>query len=264
MRSVTVGTSTSAFFTVSASSAAVMGLSSRLRRASKSSRMRVSMLSGSLRVTTTRGFLRLAMVRPSPPRQPANGFLRSGLFNPHARHWRSLRGLGSLCNRWTCEDKGLHRGRRGPLARANRYPMSFFRRREAMNSKRSWRIVRRAPVTALALIAALTCAALPVEITAESDNWRRIRDWEGSEGWVYHSLLSGRRTAVVTPKDKKELVPLYEQGDSSATVIARLQAGVLAAVKRCTGSWCRIAGAGFDGWVVQEQLWGVYPNEKVE
>ena len=40
--------------------------------------------------------------------------------------------------------------------------------------------------------------------------------------------------------------------------------GVLAAVKRCTGSWCRIAGAGFDGWVVQEQLWGVYPNEKVE
>src|ERR1700756_1992862 len=77
-----------------------------------------------------------------------------------------------------------------------------------------------------------TRAGLPVEITAESDNWRRIRDWEGSEGWVYHSLLSGRRTAVVTPKDKKELVPLYDQGDSSTAVIARLQAGVLAAVKR--------------------------------
>src|SRR5262245_43789677 len=39
-----------------------------------------------------------------------------------------------------------------------------------------------------------TRAGLPVEITAESDNWRRIRDWEGSEGWVYHSLLSGKRT----------------------------------------------------------------------
>jgi SH3-like domain-containing protein len=47
-------------------------------------------------------------------------------------------------------------------------------------------------------------------------------------------------------------------------VTARLQAGVLGLVKRCTGSWCRIAGPGFDGWVVQEQLWGVYPNEKVE
>jgi len=109
-----------------------------------------------------------------------------------------------------------------------------------------------------------TRAGLPVEITAESDNWRRIRDWEGSEGWVYHSLLSGRRTAVAMPKDKSALVPLYEQSDGKSAVTARLQAGVLASVKRCSGSWCRIVGPGFDGWAVQEQLWGVYPNEKVE
>jgi SH3-like domain-containing protein len=109
-----------------------------------------------------------------------------------------------------------------------------------------------------------TRAGLPVEITAESDNWRRIRDWEGSEGWVYHSLLSGRRTAVVLLKDKNQLVPLYDRADGDGAVVAQLQAGVLASVKRCTGSWCHIAGAGFDGWVVQEQLWGVYPSEKVE
>jgi SH3-like domain-containing protein len=109
-----------------------------------------------------------------------------------------------------------------------------------------------------------TRAGLPVEITAESDNWRRIRDWEGSEGWVYHSLLSGRRTAVVAPKDKTALVPLYDQADKTGAVVAQLQAGVLATVKRCTGSWCRLVGPGYDGWAVQEQLWGVYPNEKVE
>ena len=109
-----------------------------------------------------------------------------------------------------------------------------------------------------------TRAGLPVEITAESDNWRRIRDWEGSEGWVYHSLLSGRRTAVVAPKDKKELVSLYDKADLGGAITARLQPGVQASVKRCNGSWCQITGAGFDGWVVQERLWGVYPNEKVE
>jgi SH3-like domain-containing protein len=109
-----------------------------------------------------------------------------------------------------------------------------------------------------------TRAGLPVEITAESDNWRRIRDWEGSEGWVYHSLLSGRRTALVNPKDKSQLVPVYDKPDDGGMVLAKLQAGVLAAVKRCTGLWCRVAGAGFDGWVAQEQLWGVYLNEKVE
>ncbi len=41
-----------------------------------------------------------------------------------------------------------------------------------------------------------TRSGLPVEITAEFENWRRVRDSEGAEGWVYHSLLSGRRTAV--------------------------------------------------------------------
>ena len=109
-----------------------------------------------------------------------------------------------------------------------------------------------------------TRSGLPVEITAEFENWRRIRDWEGSEGWVYHSLLSGRRTAVVTLKAKDELVPLSDRPDQAAAVTARLQSGVLGQVKRCTGSWCRIAGEGFDGWIAQERLWGVYPNEKLD
>jgi SH3-like domain-containing protein len=109
-----------------------------------------------------------------------------------------------------------------------------------------------------------TRAGLPVEITAESDNWRRIRDWEGSEGWVYHSLLSGRRTALVSAKQKDELVPLYDKADADSDLVARLQPGVLASVKHCSGTWCRIFGAGFDGWIVQDRLWGVYPNEKID
>src|SRR5205823_5399495 len=88
-----------------------------------------------------------------------------------------------------------------------------------------------------------TRAGLPVEITAESDNWRRIRDWEGAEGWVYHSLLSGRRTAVVNPGQKGVLLELHEAPDAASTMVARLQGGVQALVKRCNGSWCRITGA---------------------
>ena len=40
-------------------------------------------------------------------------------------------------------------------------------------------------------------AGLPVEITAEFEIWRKVRDSEGAEGWVLHSLLSGRRTGLV-------------------------------------------------------------------
>jgi len=110
-----------------------------------------------------------------------------------------------------------------------------------------------------------TRPALPVEITAEFENWRRIRDRDGAEGWVYHSLLSGKRTAYVAkPKTPTELVRLYESADATSPVRAMLEAGVLGNVKRCNGRWCRFTGNGFDGWIEQDRLWGVYPNEKIE
>ena len=114
-----------------------------------------------------------------------------------------------------------------------------------------------------------TRSGLPVEITAESENWRRIRDWEGSEGWVYHSMLSGRRTGVVKAKESNGLVPLFARGDPSSGVLAQLQSGVLGWVRKCQDGWCRFSGHGapgqsFDGYIAQERLWGVYPKEKVE
>jgi len=109
-----------------------------------------------------------------------------------------------------------------------------------------------------------TRAGMPVEITAEFENWRRIRDWEGAEGWVYHSLLSGKRTAVVVPNLKDELVPVYETADTKSAVVAKLQGGVQGTLQSCTGQWCEFRGKGFAGWVRQDRLWGAYPNEKIE
>jgi len=109
-----------------------------------------------------------------------------------------------------------------------------------------------------------TRAGMPVEVTAEFENWRRIRDWEGSEGWVYHSMLSGKRSAVVVPKSKDALVPLYEHPDIEAAEAARLQSGVVGTLKSCDGTWCQFAGKNFDGWIRQERLWGAYPSEKVD
>jgi SH3-like domain-containing protein len=109
-----------------------------------------------------------------------------------------------------------------------------------------------------------TRVGLPVEITAEFENWRRIRDSDGSEGWVYHSLLSGKRTATVQLKSKTALAQLYAEPDAKSPVTAQLQVGVQSSVRRCTGSWCQISGPGFSGWIEQNELWGVYPGEKVE
>ena len=102
----------------------------------------------------------------------------------------------------------------------------------------------------------------PVEITAEFENWRRIRDSDGTEGWVYHSLLSGKRTAAVQLKSKTELAPLHDKPDTQSPVTAQLQSGVLGSVKQCTGAWCRIIGDGFDGWISRTAYGASIPTRK--
>ncbi|WP_112662009.1 SH3 domain-containing protein [Microvirga flavescens] len=113
-------------------------------------------------------------------------------------------------------------------------------------------------------------AGLPVEIIAEYETWRRIRDSEGTEGWVLHSLLSGRRTVLIMPwaKDRTP-IPLLSRPDDKGDTVAQLQPGVIANIKECTGSWCHIQIAlersrDVDGYIRQDKLWGAYPNEKVE
>ena len=112
---------------------------------------------------------------------------------------------------------------------------------------------------------------LPIEIVAEFETWRRIRDAEGTEGWVLHSLLSGRRTGMVmrpTTGDP-QTVPLYQRAAAPGDVIARLQPGVITNVKECGDGWCHVVVAhtekgAFDGYIRQDRLWGVYPDEKIE
>jgi len=107
-------------------------------------------------------------------------------------------------------------------------------------------------------------AGLPVEVVQEFENWRRIRDSEGAEGWVFHSLLSGRRSALVAPWEKTETLTVFQSADASAPAAAFVEPGVLADVHECDGSWCRIGGQDWSGWIDQNKLWGVYPDEKID
>lgn len=109
-------------------------------------------------------------------------------------------------------------------------------------------------------------AGLPVEIIAEFENWRRIRDSEGAEGWVYHSLLSGQRTALVAPWQKDKETPaelLYASADANSRPVARLEHGALVRVEECRRDWCEVRVAGVGGYLRQDMLWGVYPGEHV-
>ncbi|MDP6407500.1 MAG: SH3 domain-containing protein [Alphaproteobacteria bacterium] len=102
---------------------------------------------------------------------------------------------------------------------------------------------------------------LPVEVVAEYEFWRRIRDLDGAEGWVHKSLISGDRWAIVTGEKPR---PLRREPKAKAPPVMRAEAGVLGRLLRCNGQWCQLRIAGRKGWIRQAYVWGAYPGETVD
>ena len=100
---------------------------------------------------------------------------------------------------------------------------------------------------------------MPVEVIAEHDTWRKVRDPEGTEGWIHRAMLSGRRTIVVLSDE----VTLRRDREDEAVAIARLTPGVVAVVDRCDAKWCEVSTGGYDGWLPRKNIWGVYDGEVV-
>lgn len=101
---------------------------------------------------------------------------------------------------------------------------------------------------------------MPVEVLAEFENWRKIRDWQGTEGWVHQSMLSGRRYAIVTG----DVRMIRRQPESNSPAVARLEPGVVAQLVECKEQWCRVDANGIKGWLTRADFWGVYGNEAVK
>lgn len=100
---------------------------------------------------------------------------------------------------------------------------------------------------------------MPVEIVAEFDTWRKVRDWDGTEGWVHRSMLSGRRSVIVTGRQRA----LREIDEAKGGVVARVNGRVLGKLIKCRGDWCRLEIAGRRGWMRRSYLWGIYKDEKL-
>ncbi len=100
---------------------------------------------------------------------------------------------------------------------------------------------------------------MPVEVIEEFETWRRIRDWEGTDGWVHQSMIQGRRSILVTGQERL----LLRKPEGGAAPVARLEAGVIGELLGCDGRWCEISAGGFDGWLPRDAFYGTYPQETV-
>lgn len=102
--------------------------------------------------------------------------------------------------------------------------------------------------------------AMPFEVTAEFGHWRRVRDWQGAEGWVHGRMLSGRRTVVVTDERRT----LRREARAEAPAEAYADPGVIGELLECEVAWCRVDLRGHRGWLQRGEFWGTYPGEIIE
>lgn len=105
-----------------------------------------------------------------------------------------------------------------------------------------------------------TRAGMPLRITAEYENWRRVEDADGEGGWIHYSLLSGVRSVMV----QQDMAEFRAQPDDRAEVVFQAEMGVIGKIVECHNGWCRVSLDGEKGWVAETALWGVDPGEDIE
>ena len=117
--------------------------------------------------------------------------------------------------------------------------------------------LRTGPGTRYPIEWVFTHQGMPVEITAEYEMWRRVRDVDGDEGWVHRNALTGKRSAIITGTMRE----LREDSDERAPIAAHLEAGAIGQLISCSHDWCKLKFKGVKGYLRKSDFWGAYDPE---
>ena len=98
----------------------------------------------------------------------------------------------------------------------------------------------------------------PVEVLTSYETWRRVRDADGTIGWVSQTMLGDARTVLIVGKTRADI---RDAPDAAASVIAKAEPGVVARLKACKLQACEVEASGTDGWVDKRNIWGVDVGE---
>lgn len=98
----------------------------------------------------------------------------------------------------------------------------------------------------------------PVEIIAEYEQWRKIRDINGEGGWAHASALSAKRSVILVSKNT---MPLIDSPGHYDNIVAQLKPKIRCNLLKCKNDWCQLVCKSYKGWVAKKFLWGIYPDE---
>ncbi len=100
-------------------------------------------------------------------------------------------------------------------------------------------------------------ARLPVEIIEEFAHWRKIRDYEGTTGWVHKGIVDGKRTVLIMDKPQN----LYAKPDATSTLVMKVEPLVIGFLKECQPDWCSVEIKERKAWIRKADIWGVTREE---
>lgn len=127
--------------------------------------------------------------------------------------------------------------------------------------------IRTGPSTRYPILWVYVNVGEPVEIIAEFEQWRKIRDRLGDVGWIHKSMLSGVRNAIVKTDKKRKFQDLRLAPHAASNVIAKIEANSVGSVKKCKKNWCQLSfiheGDRVEGWLLREKIWGIYAKEEI-
>ena len=102
----------------------------------------------------------------------------------------------------------------------------------------------------------------PIEVIAEFEDWRRVRDWQNSETWIKYQMLSAKRYARInTPGENN----LYAKDNTKSEIIARVEDGAVGEIKKCPANndFCLLAFDQIEGWMPKQNIYGIYKDEVI-
>lgn len=100
-------------------------------------------------------------------------------------------------------------------------------------------------------------ARLPVQIIEEFAHWRKIKDFEGTTGWVHKGIVDGKRTVLILDKQRN----LYAKPDPESKLLMKVAPGVIAYLKECEPDWCQLELNERKAWIRKTDIWGVTREE---
>ncbi len=103
---------------------------------------------------------------------------------------------------------------------------------------------------------------MPMEVIHEFGTWRKVRDFQGTEGWMHLSQLSNKRSIAVTGQTRN----LRSTADSTSPAVARVEPGSVGKIDQCKKDrgWCKVSFGEYEGWLRRAETWGTYPDENIK